>query len=128
MNTLLIFFAFPLAVIIFSIILQKLLRNPVAVAAIIFAIFIVITFAAFDETFLIATLAYTIISFITAVLSSRLFHHRNNCDTDDIVESLLELLQNNNNSNNNNENDDENNDNVLNSGSSCPRYRKYRRF
>lgn len=68
MNTLLIFFAFPIAVIIFSIILEKLLKNPIAVASLIFAIFIVVTFAAFDETFLIATLAYTILSFITALV------------------------------------------------------------
>ena len=55
MNLLLIFFAFPIAVIIISVILQKLLKNPILVAAFIFAIFIVITFADFDETFLIAT-------------------------------------------------------------------------
>ena len=72
MNTLLIFFAFPIAVIIFSIVLQKLLHNTFAVAALIFAVFIVITFAAFDETFLIATLAYTILAFITALLVCRL--------------------------------------------------------
>ena len=39
------------------------------VAALIFAIFLIITFAFFDETFLIATLAYTILAFITAVIT-----------------------------------------------------------
>ena len=38
MNILLIFFAFPIAVIIISAILQKLLNSPIAVAAFIFAI------------------------------------------------------------------------------------------
>lgn len=69
MNNLLIFFAFPIAVIIISIILQKLIKNPILVSAFVFAIFLVITFAAFDENFLIATLAYTALSFITAVLT-----------------------------------------------------------
>ena len=53
MNTLLIFFAFPIAIIILSIILEKLLNCPLAVAATFFAIFLVITFAVFDATFLI---------------------------------------------------------------------------
>ena len=68
-TNLLVFFAIPLAVIIFSIALQKILRNPLLVAAIIFAIFIVVTFIVEDtETFLIATIIYTIISFVTAIL------------------------------------------------------------
>ena len=69
MNNLLIFFAFPIAVIIISVILQKLLHNPVLVAALIFSIFLIITFTAFDETFLIATLAYTILAFVTAIIT-----------------------------------------------------------
>ena len=129
MNTLLIFFAFPIAVIIFSIVLQKLLHNPFAVAALIFAIFIVITFAAFDETFLIATLAYTILSFITALLTDRINNSSNNScsfcnqntdsttclcnalnnviennndNTNNVIDGLLNLLQNNNNNNSDN--------------------------
>ena len=69
MNTLLIFFAFPIAVIIISIILQKLLNNPILASAFIFAIFLILTFTAFDETFLIATFAYTALSFITAYIT-----------------------------------------------------------
>lgn len=95
MDTLLIFFAFPLAVIIISIILEKLLRNPIAVASLIFAIFIIVTFAAFDETFLIATLAYTLISFITALIVHLLKdRRRNNCQ--DILSEILESINNNN--------------------------------
>ena len=91
MNTLLIFFAFPIAVIIISSILQKLLNNPIAVAALIFAIFIIVPFAAFDETFLIATLAYAILAFITAFLVSRFCDHNNNC----LCNNLAQILQNN---------------------------------
>lgn len=92
MNTLLIYFAFPIAVIIFSIILQKLLNNPIAVASLIFAIFIVITFAAFDENFLIATLAYTIIAFITALIA-QLLKNRNHENT--LCDTISNILQNN---------------------------------
>lgn len=132
MNNLLIFFAFPIAVIIFSIVLQKLLHSPVAVAAIIFAIFIIVTFAAFDETFLIPTLAYTILAFITALLVDKLWNNHNNCcnfcnnstdsttclcnaltdalennhnSTNNVIDGLLDLLQNNNNNSNNDEDD-----------------------
>ena len=146
MNTLLIFFAFPIAVIIISAILQKLLNSPLAVAALIFAIFIIVTFAAFDETFLIATLAYTILAFITAFLVSRFnnFNSNSNClcnnlseilqnninttNSNDSLQDLLENVnQNNNNCNNNNNNDD----NVLGTstcGCGCGRVRRYRRF
>lgn len=86
MNNLLIFFAFPIAVIIISAILQKILKCPIAVAALVFAIFLIVTFAVFDETFLIATLAYTILAFITAF----------------IVKLICESNNNDNNNNNNN--------------------------
>ena len=69
MNTLLIFFALPIAVIIISIALQKIFKCPFLVAAIIFAIFLVATFIIGDLTFLVATIIYTIISFITAVIT-----------------------------------------------------------
>lgn len=68
MNTLLLFFALPIATIIISIALQKIFRNPFLVAAIIFAIFLVVTFIINDLNFLIATIVYTIISFITAFI------------------------------------------------------------
>lgn len=68
MNTLLIFFAFPVATVILAIVLQKVLKRPLLVAATFFAIFLVITFAFFDASFLIAAIIYTIIAYITAVL------------------------------------------------------------
>jgi hypothetical protein len=68
MNVLLIFFALPLATIILSIVLQKLIRNPILVAAIFFAIYLVVAFALFDATFLIAVIIYTLLAYITAVI------------------------------------------------------------
>ena len=44
MNVLLIFFALPIATIIISIALQKILKCPPLVASIIFAIFLIVTF------------------------------------------------------------------------------------
>ena len=68
MNTLLVFFALPLATIIISIALQKILKCLPLVAAIVFAIFLIVTFIINDLNFLIATIVYTIISFLTALL------------------------------------------------------------
>lgn len=68
LNTLLIFFALPIATIIISIALQKILKCPPLVAGIIFAIFLIVTFILNNLNFLIATIVYTIISFITAIL------------------------------------------------------------
>ena len=69
MNTLLIFFALPIAVIIISIALQKILKCPILVAAIIFAIFLIVTFIVNNLNFLIAAIVYAIISFITAYIT-----------------------------------------------------------
>ena len=72
MNVLLLFFALPIATIIISIALQKIFKSPMLVAAIIFAIFLVITFIINNVNFLIATIIYTIISYITALVVSTL--------------------------------------------------------
>lgn len=93
MNILLIFFALPIAAIIISAILQKLLKNPIAVAALIFAIFLIVTFAAFDETFLIATLAYTLLALITALIVKFICESKKN--DDNICELLNDILKNN---------------------------------
>ncbi len=116
MSDLLIFFALPIATIILSAVLQKILRSPLAVAAVAFAIYLIVTFAIGDETFLIATLAYTIIAFITALIVEIICKCRNNhtntlCDT---IEEVTESIN-------------ENNNNTNNNGCCCNRYR-YRRF
>lgn len=115
MNTLLIFFALPIAVIIVSAILQKVLKCPIAVAALIFAIFLVVTFTAFDATFLIATLAYTILAFITALIVKLLC---NEDDDEDDNESECGCLSNILNTNNTNSNNNSN-------SCGCNRYRRY---
>ena len=78
---LLIFFAIPILVIVVSIALQKLLKCPGLVAAIIFAIFLVITFIVGNLIFLVATIIYAIISFITAVIICLIdrWRERNRC-------------------------------------------------
>lgn len=68
MNILLIFFALPIATIIISIAFQKIFKCPILVAAIIFAIFLIVTFVVSNIYFLIATIVYTIISLITAYI------------------------------------------------------------
>lgn len=89
MNTLLIFFAFPVAVIILSAIFETIINCPFKIAGITFAIFLVITFAFFDETFLIATIVYTILAFLVAVLVSAILNYigNNNGNEDDENES-----------------------------------------
>lgn len=79
MNTiLLIFFAIPLAVIIFSIVLQKLIKCPALVAGIVFSILLIVVLAFFDFVFLLAVIAYTILSFITAFITSLVCRFINN--------------------------------------------------
>lgn len=68
MNVLLLFFALPIATIVISIALQKVLKCPALVAAIIFVIFLIVTFSINNIEFLIATIIYTLISYITAIL------------------------------------------------------------
>ena len=80
---LLIYFAFPIATIIISVVLQKLLRNPTLVAAFVFAVFLIVTFTAFDESFLIATLAYTLIALVTAFIVDRLCPNNNQEEDDE---------------------------------------------
>ena len=90
MNILLLFFALPIATIILSIVLQKILKSPILVAATFFAIFLIVTFAAFDTWFLVFAIAYTILAFITASIVQaicRFIKHccnnKNNNDVDD---------------------------------------------
>lgn len=69
MNNLLIFFALPVATIILAIVLQKILKSPLLVSATFFAIYLVVTFAAFDESFLVFAILYTLIALITALIT-----------------------------------------------------------
>ena len=70
MNTLLIFFAIPLATIILSAILETFIRCPLKVAGIFFSIFIVVAFALGGSAELIvAAIVYTLLSLITAFIT-----------------------------------------------------------
>ena len=96
-TNLLIFFAIPLAVIVISIALQKILRNPFLVSAVIFSILLVIVLAFFDPIYLIAVLAYTILAFIAAVLTCLICRLLNN---NNVMLSCLGCNNSNNNSDN----------------------------
>lgn len=134
MNTLLIFFAFPVAVIILSAIFEKLLKSPITVSAFVFAVFLVVTFAAFNETFLIATFAYTIIAFITAFIVHNL---KSSEERENNICNLLEEVIKNNSENNNNENlvdtvedllsNTTNNSGTTSSNKCCCNYNRYRK-
>lgn len=106
MNILLIFFALPIAVIIISVALQRILRCPVLVAAIIFAIFLIVTFVVNNLNFLIAAIVYAIISFITAyitcLLGRVLCRIANQCSCGCNRDSQNQCNCNNNNNNSNN--------------------------
>lgn len=95
MNNLLLFFALPVATVIFSIVLQRIIKSPILVALTAFAVYLIVTFAAFDETFLVFAIVYTILAFIAAVLYN-------------FIKRLIRC--NNNNSNDSNSNTDDNDD------------------
>ena len=128
MNTLLLFFALPVATIILAIVLEKILRCPVLTAATFFAIYLIIAFAIFDASFLVFVIAYTILAFIAAVIAEFFFtrcNNQSNCcrwklcnsrernnneitlsnqDIRRIAEQLANIQNNNNNNCNNNSN------------------------
>lgn len=81
MNILLIFFAIPIAIIILSVILETFIKYPIKVAGIFFAIFLVVAFALGGTAELIVlAIAYTILSFIAAYLTSIICCRRNCCN------------------------------------------------
>lgn len=64
----LFFVVLPLATILIAIVLQKLLRSPILVAILFFAVYLILAFTVFTTDFLINAIIYTIIAFITAVV------------------------------------------------------------
>ncbi len=73
MNTLLIYFALPIATIILAVVLEKILRCPILTAATFFAIYLIVAFAVFDATALVFVIIYTIIAYITAIIAEFFF-------------------------------------------------------
>lgn len=109
MNTLLLFFALPVATIILAIVLEKILDCPILVAATFFAIFLIVTFAAFDSSFLVFAIVYTILAFITAALVKAVCNFIRNCINNQNNCSNNNCNNNQNNNCNNNLNNDLNN-------------------
>lgn len=87
MNTLLLlFFALPVATIILSVVLLKVLKCPWLVAATFFAIYLVLTYAVVGSDFLILAIVYTILSYITAIITRaicKIITRINNCNSCD---------------------------------------------
>ena len=116
MNTLLLFFAFPVSTIILAIVLEKIIRNPILTAATFFAIFLVIAFAFFDATFLVFVIAYIILAFLAAVIGE-IFFRKCRCLSDRIGnlgssdDNYRKHNENNCNNNSNNSNNCWNNNN-----------------
>lgn len=117
MNNLLIFFAIPVATIILAIVLQKILKCPLLVAATFFAIFLIVTFAAFDESFLVFAILYTLLALITALIvrfiCCLIQNSDNSCINGDAMQNNCMC------ENNNSDNDDDNNCGCNNNSNSC---------
>lgn len=64
--TVLFFIVLPLATILISIVLQRLLKSPILVAILVFAIFLILAFTVFSPEFLINAIIYTILALLTA--------------------------------------------------------------
>lgn len=108
-----IFFALPLATILLSIVLQKILKSPMLVAITFFAIYLIVAFVAFVDNLaeaLIAAIIYAIIAYITAyiiMIICRINHKFCSCRRNDDEESINQArysFENNNEDNNNIEN------------------------
>lgn len=105
MNILLLFFALPVATIILSIVLLKILKCPVLVAATFFAIYLVLAYTVFGNDFLIFVIVYTILSYITAVLTrlicniinkvNRCFYNGREGNNQDCCNSVTSIARNN---------------------------------
>ncbi len=85
-DILLLFFALPVAIAILSIIGQTLINSPIKIAGITFSILLIITFSVADESFLIYTILYTILSYATAWITSLWM---NNQDEDNCLNQLI---------------------------------------
>lgn len=97
-NLLLLLFALPIATIIIASILETILNKPIAVALLFFAIYLIVAFAAFDASFLIFVIIYTILAFISAVVTRAILNLIDNSNDDDDNDSCSCNCNNNNSS------------------------------
>lgn len=72
MDNILLFFVLPISTIILAVVLQKVLKSPTLVAATFFAIYLIVTYTAFNQDFLIYAIAYSIIAYLAAVLTNQI--------------------------------------------------------
>ena len=100
----LFFVIFPIAVILISIVLQRVLRSPILVAILVFAIFLILAYTAFTPDFVLNALVYAIIAFITAYIFRLICSLRRKLDCseegmcpgrDNNLEEAIESLQDN---------------------------------
>lgn len=63
----LFFIVLPLATVLISIVLQRLLKSPILVALLVFSVFLILAFTVFTTDFLINAIIYAIIAYITAL-------------------------------------------------------------
>lgn len=104
MNNILIFFVIPVVTIILAIILEKHICCPLQVAGIFFAIFFITVFT-IDSSQLILVIAYTILAYVTAIITKiicNLINEQNencgcNCTGNGICKNRCENNQNDNN-------------------------------
>lgn len=75
MNGWLIFFAFPISTIILSITMQKLIKSPILVASVFFAIYLIVAFAVFNAFFIIYAFVYAIFAYITAIMTQMVIRY-----------------------------------------------------
>ena len=95
-NILLLFFAIPIAIIILSIIFETLINCPIKIAGITFSILLIVTFAIGDETLLIFTILYTILSYLVAWITKQWLCNQTeeNCLEQLIQNANMEATQN----------------------------------
>ena len=88
-----IFFVLPLATILLSIVLQKILRSPILVAITFFAIYLIVAFVSFSDTLaeaIIAVIIYTVIAYITAnIVMAICCLKRRNCNNEEQTRNNL---------------------------------------
>ncbi len=90
MNILLIFFAITFVVIVISIALQKILKCPILVAAIIFSIILLIAIILGNSILTIASIFLGILSYIVAILQcifSKFLRNNNICNNINSVQT-----------------------------------------
>ena len=89
MNLLLFLFAIPFAVIIFSIILQKIINSPILCALAVFSTFIIIAAETSNDTYFILAVIYSILSYITAILARLIKNIMDRCGSNN--QNLIDL-------------------------------------